>query len=958
MLMILLSSCILILLLVALRPFTRKRISPMLQYSLWLLVAIRLLLPFQLWESPLSLENLFPENAVSQEQAPSLQQIPNHSVPQTETPTIADTPVVHPSEFISPEQALPEATLPTANISQNAFKDNVFSTAPPVSQEIGSAAPDVTRPEVSQTFSLSTKQVLIGIWFTGFLVMAAWFLSVNIRFHRAAKRNAKKLDLSNFPLDVYETESVPSPCLTGLFKPQVFLLPQEDPRQQKHILTHEHTHYRHGDHIWSFIRGLCLCVYWFNPLVWVAAYLSKEDCELACDYGAVRTLGEEERLPYGRTLLSALSQANRPGNLLRSATTMGGGKKQLRTRIENIAFRPKRLLWVTIPLILILTLTVGCTFTGGLAPNSQQEESGISDTDPVPSENKESIHVEISGEETTDKVPVDETLSSLPYGNTTVVTDFEADGYTVPKILLDTPYGAELNRRIQNRFGKIAEGDRSQYSSVSYDWYINHLKSDDDLDDNYLLTLEITVTDTKGEEERIYYNVDLSTGMEPTYMNFYSELRYRVAQQLAYELMTRYANTGEVSFSETDFQRFERNLAHANEDGIAWFRKDGNIQASFLYEPLDGSAASKIHIDNLVSGSGPVLSMGTKDVKVVDLYTYGYSGEPSNTIPFLIAPGSRILNTNATILLNYLEPLINEISYTWAVNGDILSFSIRGKDPYTDGYMCLAENFFLNDASDREPTSEEVLSQASPKMTPEEYEERAMIQLQAHFFELFPDISTAPLNQSIIAQAVLRCGSSGNIAESKPYLDQEGNVWTYAYIYQIAGSTKVRYLIPISTGKVNDEYIAFAEEHGIFRESKEALLAYLELLYGEGDYELLYTAENTFPEYVDDNIYCEAPQYRVMVRLSRKIGLKTFTEEEIFAIPEVEAAIRLLNMEERAEIVSLLSPDGEDRNPFIFEGLICDPIFAANDGYTLNRYIKFVYDIAPEEVYILIYYRP
>ena len=59
------------------------------------------------------------------------------------------------------------------------------------------------------------------------------------------------------------------------------------------------THYRHLDHIWTLVRSLCLVLYWFHPLVWVAARLSMEDSELACDEGTFIRLGEEKRgTPY------------------------------------------------------------------------------------------------------------------------------------------------------------------------------------------------------------------------------------------------------------------------------------------------------------------------------------------------------------------------------------------------------------------------------------------------------------------------------------------------------------------------------------------------------------------------------------------------------------------------------------------------------------------------------------
>ena len=69
--------------------------------------------------------------------------------------------------------------------------------------------------------------------------------------------------------------------------------------------------------------------YWFDPLVWVAAVVSRRDCELACDEGALQRLGEAERIPYGQTLLRLIPVARRPESPMLSATTMTAGKKEL-----------------------------------------------------------------------------------------------------------------------------------------------------------------------------------------------------------------------------------------------------------------------------------------------------------------------------------------------------------------------------------------------------------------------------------------------------------------------------------------------------------------------------------------------------------------------------------------------------------------------------------------------------
>jgi beta-lactamase regulating signal transducer with metallopeptidase domain len=129
-----------------------------------------------------------------------------------------------------------------------------------------------------------------------------------------------------------------------------------------HVLAHEETHYHHKDHIWSLLRCICLVVHWYNPLVWLAAALSRRDSELACDEGAIRRLGEEQRAAYGRTLIGLTCTG--AGRLLRTATTMTGSKKSIKERIVLIAKKPKMKIYTLVAVILIAAIAAGCTFTG------------------------------------------------------------------------------------------------------------------------------------------------------------------------------------------------------------------------------------------------------------------------------------------------------------------------------------------------------------------------------------------------------------------------------------------------------------------------------------------------------------------------------------------------------------------------------------------------------------------
>jgi hypothetical protein len=154
--------------------------------------------------------------------------------------------------------------------------------------------------------------------------------------------------------------------LFGVFRPAIYITPDvaEDETKLRYVLAHEQTHCRHGDHIWSALRSLCLTLHWYNPLVWLAAVLSRRDAELACDESTIKRIGEVNRMEYGRVLIGLTCEKRKTTDLLCCATTMIDGKNGIRERITFIAKKPKTLVPAFIAVLLAMLIAVGCTFTG------------------------------------------------------------------------------------------------------------------------------------------------------------------------------------------------------------------------------------------------------------------------------------------------------------------------------------------------------------------------------------------------------------------------------------------------------------------------------------------------------------------------------------------------------------------------------------------------------------------
>lgn len=195
---------------------------------------------------------------------------------------------------------------------------------------------------------LNRNPVFWGIWAAGALLTAAWMLAVNRKLKEEilgkrvplGRRSSIRFTEGWARLPIYLVKDLGSPCLLkvkgekGIYIPDSLLL---EPESLRHAIAHETCHSRQGDLAWNRVRCIFLAVYWFHPLVWLAAWLSRQDCELSCDEMAIGLLGEKERFAYGRTLLSLVGKTRGTGGMVCGGTWMTAGGRQLKTRISRIA---------------------------------------------------------------------------------------------------------------------------------------------------------------------------------------------------------------------------------------------------------------------------------------------------------------------------------------------------------------------------------------------------------------------------------------------------------------------------------------------------------------------------------------------------------------------------------------------------------------------------------------------
>ncbi len=332
------SSSLLIVAVIILRFALRGKVSPAVSYALWLVVLLRLLIPGTVTHVSFSAATVVENTQLSQD----LERL----------------------EYVDAVEHADDGSV------LGIMHDAVFNT------EVGGWADthtivdysadeeEFSRWQRSSNVKNFGKNILRPTWIAGIVLVAAWFIFINAVFTHRLRRTRQRLAV-DCPRPVYISDAVETPCLHGLFAPTIYVTPAvaADETALRHVLSHELSHYRHGDHIWGIFRAAVLALHWYNPLVWWAVALSRRDGELACDESAIALLGESQRTDYGRTLIG-LSCRGGGRDLLLNATTMTGSKRGLRERIVLIAEKPQTKAAAVFLAAVVLLFAVVVTFTG------------------------------------------------------------------------------------------------------------------------------------------------------------------------------------------------------------------------------------------------------------------------------------------------------------------------------------------------------------------------------------------------------------------------------------------------------------------------------------------------------------------------------------------------------------------------------------------------------------------
>lgn len=154
------------------------------------------------------------------------------------------------------------------------------------------------------------------------------------------------------------SDDISSPFILGILRPVIYIPSGMDENTLSYVAAHEKAHIRRRDHWWKPFGFLLLCVYWFNPVIWLAYILLCRDIELACDERVIKDLDRDSRAAYSEALL-ALSRPRR----MVAACPLAFGEVGVKERIKSVLDYKKPAFWIVLAACLVCILLAVCFLT-------------------------------------------------------------------------------------------------------------------------------------------------------------------------------------------------------------------------------------------------------------------------------------------------------------------------------------------------------------------------------------------------------------------------------------------------------------------------------------------------------------------------------------------------------------------------------------------------------------------
>ena len=343
------SGLLLALVLFSLKLLLKNRVSKAWQYYIWIIVIIRMLVPYA------------PRVEITDK---LFQHADNSITVQEKTSNIQNSPTIN------------DESLPVKQITQ--VTQNTIQTKP-------------KPPNYWNMISDNAWMLWIGIA----LILFTYKIIVYISYIRYMKANKVVVndpevlrifrDVCNevgikTTLNMYTSNKVVSSMLIGIIRPFI-ILPNTDIKEfeLRNIVTHELIHYKRLDIMYKWITQITVCLHWFNPIIYFISKEINKSCELSCDEAIIKKMDADGKRQYGNTLLASV-KINGISRGTGITLSLNEDAKLLKERLGSImTFKSKTKCTTAFTILLTLTLLLCSTLMSSTVmaaiPNTKTYEN-------------------------------------------------------------------------------------------------------------------------------------------------------------------------------------------------------------------------------------------------------------------------------------------------------------------------------------------------------------------------------------------------------------------------------------------------------------------------------------------------------------------------------------------------------------------------------------------------------
>ncbi len=642
------SGTLLLLIILGLKPFYKNKFSRRWQYYIWIIVALRFLLPL--------------------------------------TPDITIVGGLF-EKFDTVAVTGEASATQNAPVSENA--DNGEVKPLPANQDI------TTETAMHEPFNRYV--LLFFIWSALVLVLFVRKITIYqsfIQYIKAGNTEVSDIKVLNLLSDCEEKLNlktrvelsynplIASPMIIGFFRPGIVLpVGKIEDKELSYIFVHELIHYKQKDMFYKWLIQIVVCVHWFNPFIYLLEKEVNKSCELSCDEKVISILDDEARREYGDTLLFFFRSDNFYKSSLASVT-LTEGAEQLKERLGAIMnFQKKTKGGIFITLLLTAMLICGFTVSGAYVANRNTKPDDGINTVSLYTNSVEIISFQQDEQTTTKEVAI-----SIKEEDVKMQLNAVADGDSHRTLEVIAPTGEVVRTYTFDQNGFIAGNEEYFYGNdmimvtdVLYPgiWYVRlstnqtpaektsvSAKLIDPFVWGFASDTDISSTEIGDEQME---------DESPLFSQMYDF--YRTYEQTKEDIQNGYiVNTG-VSFSE---------------QAMPTVTGKGNVRGTSFYVNHDNSIDISITLKNLIDGTGRLWTP--------DSFIFFEVYDPSGKVAYSFYEEGKEIQNDVDIDTEidvYPGEWQYKISFAYTTNGidpSDMEIALRYKTIFEDDIQWLVDN--------------------------------------------------------------------------------------------------------------------------------------------------------------------------------------------------------------------------------------------------------------------------